>query len=79
MGAAPSLQGQSGYINMPSAVVEADGTISSGYSYDRPYSSFWLSATVLPFFQFTGRYVGITGVRGFSDIGGDYGKNYRTG
>jgi membrane-associated phospholipid phosphatase len=76
MGATPTLQGQSGYINMPSAVVEADGTISSGYSYDRPYSSFWLSATVLPFFQFTGRYVGITGVRGFSDIGGDYGKNY---
>jgi membrane-associated phospholipid phosphatase len=70
------MQGQSGYINMPSAVVERDGTFTTGFSYDRPYSSFWVSSTILPFLQFTGRYVGITGVQAFADVGGDYGKNY---
>lgn len=61
MAATPSLQGQSGYINMPSAVVEADGTLSTGYSYDRPYGAFWATSTVLPFLQITGRYVSIDG------------------
>lgn len=75
-GATPSMQGQSGYINMPSAVVERDGTFMTGFSNDQPYSSFWVSATVLPFLQFTGRYVGITGIQAFTEAGGDYGKNY---
>lgn len=61
--ATPSLQGQSGYINMPSAAVEADGTFSLGYSYDRPYGSLWTTATILPFLQVTGRYVSISGTR----------------
>nr|WP_307727645.1 YjbH domain-containing protein [Massilia sp. ZL223] len=71
--ATPTLQGQSGYINMPSAVVEADGTFSAGYGYDKPYGSLWATATVLPFLQFTGRYVAISGIQGFS---GGYGKDY---
>jgi membrane-associated phospholipid phosphatase len=75
VGATPATQGQSGYINMPSAVVEADGTFMFGYSYDRPYGSTWASATVLPFLQLTGRYVSISGVRGFENQG-DYGKDY---
>lgn len=75
-GATPSLQGQSGYINMPNAAVEADGTFSTGYSYDRPYGSFWATATILPFLQMTGRYVSVSGIPGFPVSEGDYGKNY---
>lgn len=72
----PTVQGQSGYINMPSAWVEADGTVSTGYGHDRPYGSFWVTATALPFLQVTGRYVSISGIAGFSDIPGEYGSAY---
>ncbi|MGJ7914629.1 YjbH domain-containing protein [Massilia sp. LXY-6] len=72
----PTLQGQSGYINMPSAWVERDGTFSTGYGYDRPYGSFWVSATVLPFLQLTGRYVSVTGIPGFTNVEGEYGQKY---
>ncbi|WP_409265973.1 YjbH domain-containing protein [Massilia sp. BHUDP2] len=74
-GATPTLQGQSGYINMPNARVESDGTFSTGYSYDSPYGSTWVTATMLPFLQMTGRYVSISGIQGFSDPSG-YGKEY---
>jgi hypothetical protein len=67
LAATPSLQGQSGYINMPSALVEADGSFSSGYSYDAPYGGFWITATILPFLQTTARFVSVTGITGFSD------------
>ena len=72
----PTTQGQSGYINMPSAWVEPDGTISTGYSYDSPYGSLWISSTILPFLQMTGRYVSITGIPGFSNVKGQYGSAY---
>lgn len=73
--ATPTLQGQSGYINMPSASVEADGTFTTGYSFDRPYGSFWVTSTPLPFVQLTARYVAISGIAGFvSDTG--YGSGY---
>jgi membrane-associated phospholipid phosphatase len=72
----PSAHGQSGYINMPSAWVEADGTFSTGYSYDRPYGTLWATATVLPFLQVTGRYVSISGIAGFSNVPGEYGSEY---
>jgi len=74
--ATPAIQGQSGYINMPSAWVEADGTLSVGYGYDQPYGSFWTTATILPFLQVTGRYVSIAGIAGFSTVPGEYGSNY---
>ncbi|GAB3459641.1 hypothetical protein GCM10027321_17850 [Massilia terrae] len=74
--AVPSVQGQSGYINMPRAGVEADGTFSTGYSYDSPYGSFWATSTILPFLQVTGRYVSINGIAGFSDVPGAYGSQY---
>jgi hypothetical protein len=45
LAATPTVQGQSGYINMPSAFVEADGTLTTGYSYDRPYGSLWVTST----------------------------------
>ncbi|MGX4640640.1 YjbH domain-containing protein [Massilia sp. SYSU DXS3249] len=74
--ATPSLQGQSGYVNMPSAWTEADSTISAGYGYDSPYGSAWVSATLLPFLQVTGRYVSITGLPAFGNRTPEYGKNY---
>src|SRR6478735_9181577 len=76
MAAQPSLNGQSGYVNMPSARVERDGTFTTGYSYDAPYGSFWATATVLPFLQVTGRYVSINGIPGFTTDPGGYGGNY---
>jgi len=75
-GATPTVNGQSGYINMPSAVVEFDSTLSTGFSYDRPYGSFWVTATVLPFLQVTGRYVSIAGTPGFTFEAGQYGSEY---
>lgn len=74
--ATPGLQGQSGYINMPSAWVETDGTFSVGYSYDSPYGSLWATSTILPFLQVTGRYVSINGIPGFTDVRGQYGSAY---
>jgi membrane-associated phospholipid phosphatase len=76
LGATPSLHGQSGYINMPSASVEADGTFSMGYSYGSPYSALWASSTILPFLQVTGRYVSITGIPGFTNASNSYGSGY---
>ncbi|WP_240674231.1 YjbH domain-containing protein [Crenobacter cavernae] len=67
--AAPSLTGQEGYINMPSALTGQDGAWSLGYSFDRPYSSVWTSVTVLPALQVTGRYVAVMGIPGFSNQG----------
>jgi membrane-associated phospholipid phosphatase len=75
-GAAPSNGGLSGYVNMPSARVEADGTFSMGYSYDQPYGTLWVSSTVFPFLQVSGRYVSVTGIQGFTDQPGQYGSNY---
>ena len=75
-GATPANNGQSGYINMPSAFVEADGTFSTGYSFDNPYGSVWATATILPFMQVTGRYVSINGIPGFTNEQGQYGFEY---
>lgn len=75
-GATPTVQGQSGYINMPSASVEADGTFSMGYGYDSPYGALWASATMLPFLQMTGRYVSITGVPSLSGNVNGYWSGY---
>jgi membrane-associated phospholipid phosphatase len=78
LAATPGVNGQSGYINTPSAVVEADGTFSVGYGYDSPYGQLWVTSTILPAVQVTARYVSITGIPAFSSIAGDpdYGKNY---
>lgn len=78
LAATPSNNGQSGYINTPSAVVEDDGTFSFGYGYDSPYGQMWVTSTILPVLQVTGRYVSITGVPAFSNSLTDpeYGKGY---
>jgi membrane-associated phospholipid phosphatase len=75
-GATPALNGQSGYINMPSAGVEADSTFSTGYSYGSPYGAFWVTSTILPAVQITGRYVSISGTPQFSNIKDPYWSNY---
>jgi membrane-associated phospholipid phosphatase len=72
----PTLQGQAGYVNMPSAWTEADGTFSTGYSYDQPYGNLWVTSTLLPFLQVTGRFVSITGTPGFTNTPGEYGFDY---
>jgi membrane-associated phospholipid phosphatase len=74
--ATPTISGQSGYINMPSAWVEADGTFSVGYSYDSPYGNTWVTDTIFPFLQVTGRYVSITGTPAFGGAGPEYGRGY---
>jgi membrane-associated phospholipid phosphatase len=74
--ATPNLQGQTGYITMPSATVEADGVISVGYSYDSPYGSTWASVNLLPFLQVTGRYVSVTGIPAFNTANRQYGTGY---
>lgn len=76
MAATPNHGGQSGYINMPSAVVEPDGTFSVGYSYDNPYGQLWATANLLPYLQVTGRYVSIAGIPGFTNTPGEYGSEY---
>jgi len=76
LAATPSVQGQSGYINMPNAWTEYDGTFTTGYSYDTPYGSAWAAVTLLPFFQVTGRYVSITGIPAFSSPDSNYGNGY---
>lgn len=74
--ATPTTQGQSGYINMPSAWVEADGTFTAGYGYDSPYGSAWVSDTIFPFLQVTARYVSITGTGAFRGVDQDYWRGY---
>jgi len=74
--ATPSAQGQSGYISMPSAWTELDGTFMAGYGYDSPYGTAWASVSLLPFLQFTGRYVSITGIPAFSSRDPLYGSGY---
>ena len=61
---------------MPSALVEADGTFSLGYSYDRPYGTMWASSTMTPWLQVTGRFVSVSGIAGFSSVPGEYGFEY---
>jgi len=78
--ATPSNNGQSGYINTPSAAVEEDGTFSVGYGYDSPYGQLWVTSTILPAVQVTGRYVSILGIPAFGgsqeqlEYGAGYGR-----
>lgn len=74
--AAPALQGQTGYINMPSAGMAVDGTLSTGYSRDAPYGAFWLTSTIFPRVEVTGRYVSISGTEAFSNVTDPYWKGY---
>jgi len=74
--AAPTLSGQPGYVNMPNALVDPDGTFSMGYSFDEPYGALWLSTAILPSLQVSGRFISINGTPGFTNVEGEYGFEY---
>lgn len=51
--AQPSMSGQSGLINTPSARIGADGTWTLGFSYSDPYVSLYSNLVALPFLELT--------------------------
>ena len=57
--AQPNINGETGYVNMPSGRIEADGTFRMGYSFAEPYSNIWTSITLLPRVELYARYVRI--------------------
>lgn len=57
--AQPNINGETGYINMPSGRIEADGTFRMGYSFAEPYVSLWSSITFLPRVELYARYTRI--------------------
>lgn len=70
--AQPSQTGQSGFIQMPSGRIEADGTLQSGFSLDPVYAALWANATILPRVELSARYTRISGVSG--GLGASYGE-----
>lgn len=69
--AQPSQTGQSGFIQMPSGRIEADGTLQAGFSLDPVYDALWANVTVLPRLELSARYTQISGVYG--GLGASYG------
>jgi len=57
--AQPNINGETGYINMPSGRIEPDGTFRMGYSFAKPYASFWSSIAILPRLEMDLRYARI--------------------
>ena len=72
--AQPNINGETGYINMPSGRIEADGTFRMGYSFAEPYSSLWSSIAILPRVELYARYVRI--MSGASGAAGTYWGGY---
>lgn len=71
--AEPNLNGETGYINMPSGRIEPDGTFRMGDSFAKPYVSLWTSITFLPRVELNARYTRIMGIPGFANNPG-YGE-----
>ena len=71
--AEPSLTGQTGFIYMPDARIDPDGTWRTGYSFADPYAAVWVSLTAMPRFEASLRY---TGIRGVPTISTDPNVNY---
>lgn len=66
--ASPSAVGTSGLINMPDAHIAPEGTLSSGYSYFKPYGLLWADLAFLPWLEGTFRYTRIANVpAGFAE------------
>jgi hypothetical protein len=57
--AQPDINGETGYINMPSGRIETDGTFRMGYSFAKPYVSYWSSISFLPRVELNARYTRI--------------------
>ncbi len=64
--AEPTLSGQTGLIQMPSARIEDDGILRMGASISDPYSAMWTSVSVLPRLEVSGRYTTIDDVPAFT-------------
>ncbi len=57
-----SYNGISGYINTPSAYMQADGTWRIGFSYAYPYAAVYSSVQALPWIEVAGRFTQIANV-----------------
>jgi Exopolysaccharide biosynthesis protein YbjH len=67
--AAPNLNGETGYINMPNGRIEQDATLRMGYRFSKPYVALWSSVSVLPRLEISGRYERImTGAIGANSL-----------
>jgi len=71
--AEPTLTGQSGYINMPSARIEPEGTWTLGYSRASPYTELYSNLALFPFLELTLVGSRIMGVPGFGPAYKSYG------
>lgn len=69
--ASPSQTGQTGFIQMPSGRLEADGTLQFGVSAEPVYQALWANVTVLPWMEVSARYTRVAGVNG--GLGAAYG------
>lgn len=69
-----SLSGQTGFVHMPSARIQPEGTWSIGSSNAEPYFAGWSSVSLFPRFEFSARYTRIDNLSpGFEDQAyGDY-------
>jgi len=63
----PSVSGQTGLISMPDARFAPVGTWRSGFSFLRPYETFWSSLTVFPWLEGSFRFTRIYHVPAFPE------------
>lgn len=72
--AQPSMSGQSGLINTPSARIGSDGTWTLGFSYSDPYVSLYSNLVALPFLELTASGFRVMHTPGFAgnEAYGDY-------
>ena len=63
----PSVSGQTGLISMPDARFAPEGTWRTGFSFLRPYETFWSGVTVFPWLEGSFRYTRIYHVPGFPE------------
>jgi len=69
--AEPTSSGQTGYINMPSARIEPDGTWTAGYSVASPYAAFYNNVAIFPFAEINLSAIRVIGERAFPDQPGN--------
>jgi hypothetical protein len=71
-----SYNGISGYINTPSARMEEDGVLRTGFSHATPYSALFLSLQALPWLEVSGRFTQFNGLPSFvGQVGANYGSS----
>ena len=74
VGAAPTMLGQTGMVNMPNARIAEDGTLRFGLSQFSPYTTFWSSLSMFPWLELGARYTSIENTVAFANrSGSDFG------